>query len=183
MKLRALSFSTLVCSLALIAGQAIAGAAPTPAASGIPHLQKAGGDHPNDRGRQAVPGAGRRFEDSTSSSLDNMRPIWPTMVQMNLNTVLPVVYWGLLEPEEGKFDFTLVDGMIREARSHKSAPRVRVVRKLEERLSLYAPVWAKTDFKRFPRAHDRAAKGWSSSPLSRATAMPPGTPMRELSLP
>src|SRR6476646_3788765 len=53
---------------------------------------------------------------STSSSLEYMRPVWPKLVSLNLNTVLVPVYWELLEPVEGKFDFTLVDGLIQEAR-------------------------------------------------------------------
>src|SRR5947207_4069681 len=56
---------------------------------------------------------------SSSSSLEYMRPIWPKLASLNLNTVLIPVYWELMEPAEGKFDFTLLDGLIREARQHK----------------------------------------------------------------
>src|SRR5438067_13916375 len=45
---------------------------------------------------------------STSSSLEYMRPVWPKLASLNLNTVLVPVYWELMEPAEGKFDFTLV---------------------------------------------------------------------------
>jgi hypothetical protein len=45
-----------------------------------------------------------------------MRPVWPKLVSLNLNTVVVPVYWELIEPAEGKFDFTLVDGLIQEAR-------------------------------------------------------------------
>ena len=34
--------------------------------------------------------------------------IWEKMEQSNLNTLIVPVYWEKLEPEEGKFDFTLV---------------------------------------------------------------------------
>jgi beta-galactosidase GanA len=36
---------------------------------------------------------------------------------MNLNTVLAAISWAQLEPSEGKFDYTLVDGLIRDART------------------------------------------------------------------
>jgi lysophospholipase L1-like esterase len=49
---------------------------------------------------------------STSSNLEYMRPIWPKLAALKLNTVLVPVYWELVEPTEGKFDFTLVDGLV-----------------------------------------------------------------------
>jgi hypothetical protein len=85
-----------------------------------------------------------------------MRPIWSTLVQMNLNTVLPVVYWGLFEPEEGKFDFTLVDGILQEARSHNLRVGLVWFASWKNGLSIYAPTWAQKDFQRFPRARNRS---------------------------
>jgi hypothetical protein len=35
---------------------------------------------------------------------------------MNLNTVIAPVYWELMEPIEGQFDFSLVDSLIKNAR-------------------------------------------------------------------
>lgn len=59
---------------------------------------------------------GGELHNSSSSSLDYMKSIWPRLAQMRLNTVLTPVSWELIEPEEGKFDFRLVDGLIRDAR-------------------------------------------------------------------
>ena len=61
---------------------------------------------------------GGELGNSSVSSLDYMQPIWLKLAQMNLNTVLPPVYWDLIEPQEGTFDFTLVDGLINQARDH-----------------------------------------------------------------
>src|SRR4051812_26007782 len=52
---------------------------------------------------------GGELGNSTSSNAEYMRPIWPKLTAMHLNTVLVPVYWELLEPAEGKFDFTLLD--------------------------------------------------------------------------
>ena len=41
-----------------------------------------------------------------------MKPIWNNLAAMHLNTVIGTVSWELLEPEEGKFDFALVDAQI-----------------------------------------------------------------------
>lgn len=45
--------------------------------------------------------------------------IWEKMEQSNLNTLIAPVYWETLEPEEGKFDFTLVDALIKQADKYK----------------------------------------------------------------
>jgi len=54
--------------------------------------------------------------DSRASSLEYMQPVWPRLAKLNLNTVLATVSWELLELEEGKFDFALVDRLVRDAR-------------------------------------------------------------------
>src|SRR6188768_1040952 len=62
---------------------------------------------------------GGELGNSSASSNEYMRPIWPRLQQMNLNTVIAPVYWELIEPIEGKFDFALVDSLIKNARLFK----------------------------------------------------------------
>jgi beta-galactosidase GanA len=45
------------------------------------------------------------LRNSNSSTSDYLKPIWPRMVAMHLNTVLSAVHWELIEPQEGKFEF------------------------------------------------------------------------------
>jgi len=61
---------------------------------------------------------GGELGNSSSSSVDYMAPVWPRLAALKLNTVLMPVYWELIEPAEGKFDFTVVDGLIKDARKH-----------------------------------------------------------------
>src|SRR5205809_4778812 len=49
---------------------------------------------------------GGELGNSSSSNVEYMRPIWPKLASLNLNTVLIPVYWELIEPAEGKFDFS-----------------------------------------------------------------------------
>jgi beta-galactosidase GanA len=105
---------------------------------------------------------------STSSSLDYMRPIWPRLTSLNLNTVLIPVYWELIEPTEGKFDFALVDGLIQEARRHKLRLVLLWFASWKNSMSCYAPAWVKTNQQRFPRSQDKAGNGMEIlSPLSK----------------
>src|SRR5215467_11882173 len=62
---------------------------------------------------------GGELGNSSASSNEYMRPIWATLRQMNLNTVFAPVYWELIEPIEGRFDFSLVDSLIKNARLNK----------------------------------------------------------------
>jgi beta-galactosidase GanA len=59
---------------------------------------------------------GGELGNSTASSTEYMSPVWPKLTKMNLNTVIAPVYWELMEPQEGKFDFQLVDDLIDSAR-------------------------------------------------------------------
>lgn len=105
---------------------------------------------------------------SSSSDLEYMRPIWSKLAAMNLNTVLVPVYWELIEPTEGKFDFTLVDGLIQEARKHKLRLVPLWFASWKNSMSCYAPAWVKTNQPRFPRSQDRAGNGMEIlSPFSK----------------
>ena len=79
---------------------------------------------------------GGELGNSSASDPDYMRPIWPKLKSMHLNTVLAPVYWELLEPAEGKFDFTLVDSMIAGARKQDLKLVLFVVRILEKQYEL-----------------------------------------------
>src|SRR6266545_8348338 len=102
---------------------------------------------------------GGELGNSSSSSLEYMRPIWPKLVALNLNTVLVPVYWELIEPVEGKLDFTLVDGLIQEARKHGLRLAPLWFASWKNSMSCYAPAWVKTNQQRFPRAEDKAGNG------------------------
>jgi beta-galactosidase GanA len=95
------------------------------------------------------------LHNSSSSSLDYMKPIWPKLAAMNLNTVLAPVSWELLEPEEGKFEFELVDGLISAAKENHLHLVFLWFGSWKNGVSSYAPSWVKSDLTRFPRAQNR----------------------------
>jgi beta-galactosidase GanA len=84
--------------------------------------------------------------------------------------VLIPVYWELIEPSEGKFDFSLVDGLIQEARKHKLRLVPLWFVSWKNSMSSYAPAWVKTDQRRFPRSQTKAGNGMEIlSPFSKET--------------
>jgi len=97
---------------------------------------------------------GGELGNSSASSSEYMRPIWPKLKAMNLNTVIAPVYWELMEPIEGKFDFSLVDSLLKNACLNKMKLVLLWFGTWKNSMSCYAPAWIKTDEKRFPRSED-----------------------------
>ena len=94
------------------------------------------------------------LHNSSSSSTEYMKPIWPKLAEANLNTVLAVVSWDLIEPQEGKFDFSLVDDLIKDARHYNLRLVLLWFGSWKNGVSTYVPVWVKTYCTRFPRARN-----------------------------
>ena len=61
---------------------------------------------------------GGELGDSTASSVAGMRPMWAALKAMHLNTVVAPVYWELVEPEEGRYEFASVDSLVTDARAN-----------------------------------------------------------------
>ncbi|HEU5080978.1 MAG TPA: DUF5597 domain-containing protein [Opitutaceae bacterium] len=95
------------------------------------------------------------LHNSSASSRQYMASIWPKLKQMNLNTVLATVQWDMIEPAEGKFDFSSVDGLIEDARKNNLKLALLWFGSWKNGLSHYTPEWVKADRKRFPYALTR----------------------------
>ena len=102
---------------------------------------------------------GGELGNSSSSTVEYMQPIWPKLKSMNLNTVLAPVYWELVEPEEGKFDFDLIESLIQNARKNDIKLVFLWFGAWKNSMSCYAPHWVKKDQKRFPRATNKNGVG------------------------
>ena len=98
---------------------------------------------------------GGELHNSSSSDLDYMKPIWARLKALHLNTVLAVVAWELVEPQEGTFDFALVDGLIREARRNDLRLVLLWFGSWKNGMSSYAPSWVKRDYETFSACPDR----------------------------
>ncbi len=101
---------------------------------------------------------GGELGNSSASSLADIENIFPRLRRMNLNTVLVPVYWDLVEPEEGKYDFSLVDKSIDEARRNGLKVVFLWFGAWKNSMSCYAPLWFKADSKKYPRAVTSSGK-------------------------
>lgn len=101
---------------------------------------------------------GGELHNSTASSKEYMETIWPKLKQLHLNTVLATITWEQIEPQEGKYDFTLLDYLIKE--SEKNGLKLVVVwfGSWKNGQSSYIPLWVKKDTKRFPRVKTKEGK-------------------------
>jgi hypothetical protein len=95
---------------------------------------------------------GGELNNSTSSSLENMKPIWKQVNDLNFNTMITPLSWELIEPVEGKFDFSLVDGLIKGARENKMRIVFLWLASWKNGMSSYVPLWVKENYKKYPRA-------------------------------
>jgi hypothetical protein len=152
MKLRSLFCRTFICFLVLAASQGTGRSATTDSVSDIPHLQKHGtATQLIVDGKPFLVLAGE-LHNNSATSLEYMKPVWTNLVRAKFNTVLAGASWNQIEPQEGKFDFTALDGVIQGARSHSLRLVLLWFGSWKNSLSSYAPDWVKRDFQRFPRA-------------------------------
>ena len=98
------------------------------------------------------------LHNSSSSNIEYMKPVWDKLRKMNLNTVIASISWELFEPEEGKYDYTLVEGLINDARQHNIKLVFIWFGTWKNAWSTYAPEWVKKDLKRFPRMQTEPGK-------------------------
>jgi hypothetical protein len=102
---------------------------------------------------------GGELHNSSSSSLAYMNALWPRLAAMHLNTVLTPVSWELIEPREGSFDFTTVDGLIDGARRNSLRLVFLWFGSWKNTYSSYVPEWVKRDTERFPRVQTADGRG------------------------
>jgi len=136
-------FVVIVCALTGLAGFA--------QVNEIPHLRKQGtATQLMVDGKPFLALAGE-LGNNTATSLEYMKAVWPKLVNTRLNSVLAAVSWAQVEQEEGKFDFSALDGVIRAARANNMRLVILWFASWKNGLSTYAPDWVKRDFERFPR--------------------------------
>ena len=126
-------------------------------AADLPHLQKQGTATQLIVDGQPFLIRGGELSNSHGEP-DFLRASWPKLKALNLNAVVTPVYWDVIEPTEGKFDFTTVDGLIADARANDMRLVLLWFGSWKNSMSCYTPAWVKTDTNRFPRARNSSGQ-------------------------
>ena len=101
---------------------------------------------------------GGELHNSSPSSPAYMAPIWDKLQRNGVRTVIGSASWELVEPQEGRYDFTAVDDQIEQARRRGIRLVMIWFGAYKNAESAYAPSWVRRDEQRFPRATRDAAK-------------------------
>ncbi len=87
-----------------------------------------------------------------------LKPVWDAARDVKANTVLMPVAWEQVEPEEGRFDFSFVDTLVKEARQQKQRLVILWFATWKNTSAQYTPAWVKLAPKRFPAMLDKDGK-------------------------
>ena len=101
---------------------------------------------------------GGELGNSSAACPEDIERNFAKLRRMGLNTVLVPAYWDMTEPVEGVFDFSLTDKVLKEARTNDLKVIFLWFGAWKNSMSCYAPLWFKSDCRRFPRARTRNGK-------------------------
>ncbi|MBC7669345.1 MAG: DUF5597 domain-containing protein [Gemmatimonadaceae bacterium] len=102
---------------------------------------------------------------NNSSNYPSQLPkVWPAAKAMHVNTLEVPIAWEQIEPVEGRFDFSFVDVLLRQARDNDVKLVLLWFGTWKNNGPSYAPEWVKLDNNRFPRVI--TAKGETRNSLS-----------------
>ncbi|MFV0363479.1 MAG: DUF5597 domain-containing protein [Suipraeoptans sp.] len=95
---------------------------------------------------------------SNSSSVEQMETVWDKAESLGMNTLLLPVSWEMIEPKEGVFDFSIVEGLVLQARRRGKKIVFLWFGTWKNAQCMYAPEWVKKDINRFKRAEVKKGK-------------------------
>jgi hypothetical protein len=108
---------------------------------------------------------------NNSSAWPAMLPkVWPAIEYVGANTVEIPVYWEQFEPEPGRFDYSMVDTLLSQAREHHVRLVLLWFGTWKNGSAHYMPLWMKRDPEHYPRmAGENGRPVDSPSPNAPAT--------------
>jgi hypothetical protein len=93
--------------------------------------------------------------ENTSSWPAMLPHVWLAMEFLHVNTVEIPVYWEQFEPRPGRYDYTMIDNLLAEARRHNLRLVLLWFGSYKDGSQHYMPGWMKLDTARYPHAVDK----------------------------
>ncbi len=94
---------------------------------------------------------GELHNSSASSAAYMEQAVWPYLRELHMNTVLLPIAWEDIEPEEGAFDFSLLDTLLQQARREDMRLILLWFGLWKNGESYYVPRWVKQDDRQYFR--------------------------------
>jgi hypothetical protein len=106
-----------------------------------------------------------------SSGWPGMLPqLWSAAGEMHVNTIEIPIYWEQIEPEQGKFDFSLIDTLLNQSRQHNVHLVLLWFGTWKNGSNHYMPEWMKRDAAKYPNIVGKNGEPKDSpSPHTKAT--------------
>jgi len=106
-----------------------------------------------------------------SSGWPGMLPqLWRAVEEMHANTLEVPIYWEQIEPQAGKFDFSLIDTLLTQARDHNARLVLLWFATWKNGSNHYMPEWMKRDAAKYPNVTGKNGQPKDSpSPHAKAT--------------
>ena len=132
--------------LKTFAASALALAAHAEAAAGgpaIPQLRQQGSTRQLVVDGKPFLVLGGELHNSSASNAAYLERLWPRLTAAGLNTVVAPVEWDQLEPQQGHYDFSVLDAMVRQAREHHMKLVLLWFGAWKNSMSTYVPAWVR----------------------------------------
>lgn len=102
------------------------------------------------------------LHNSTSSAPEYFSQAMQNAKEMNVNTVIASVAWEQFEPQEGKFDYSQIDFILKNANEKKLKVVLIWFATWKNGESSYVPLWVKKNIKRFFRIKNKAGENMTA---------------------
>ena len=102
------------------------------------------------------------LHNSTSSAPEYFGQAMQNAKDMHVNTVIASVAWEQFEPAEGKFDYSLIDFILKNANEKQLKVVLIWFATWKNGESSYVPFWVKKDTKRFFRIRNKAGENMTA---------------------
>lgn len=107
---------------------------------------------------------GGEMHNSNSTTPESLESSFCLAHVLGFNAVLAAVPWDIVEPEEGVFDFGIVDNIIASAKKNNLLAGILWFGSYKNGESSYAPLWVKRDTRKYFRCAD--SEGEASTTIS-----------------